>query len=126
MNLKEKLSKITEYYSPKIIGEVNDVFIKLVKIKGNKVPWHIHRNEDELFYILSGSLLFEVENQEPFTIKEGDLFIVKQGINHRVSSKKECHIMLIENKTTLHTGETVNEITKSIKSQKYISLKDTR
>ena len=126
MNLKEKLSKITEYYSPKIIGEVNDVFIKLVKIKGNKVPWHIHRNEDELFYILSGSLLFEVENQEPFTIKEGGLFIVKQSINHRVSSKKECHIMLIENKTTLHTGETVNEITKSIKSQKYISLKDTR
>ena len=126
MNLKEKLSEITEYYSPRIIGEVNDVFIKLVKIKGNKVPWHIHKNEDELFYILSGSLLFEVENQEPFTIKQGELFIVKKGINHRVSSKEECHIMLIENKTTLHTGETVNEITKSIKSQKHISSKDTR
>ena len=120
MNLNEKLSEITEYYSPRIIGEVNDVFIKLVKIKGNKVPWHIHKNEDELFYILSGSLLFEVENQEPFTIKESELFIVKQGINHRVSSKEECHVMLIENKTTLHTGETVNEITKSIKRQKHI------
>jgi len=126
MNLNEKLSEITEYYSPRIIGEVNDVFIKLVKIKGNKVPWHIHKNEDELFYILSGSLLFEVENQEPFTIKESELFIVKQGINHRVSSKEECHVMLIENKTTLHTGEAVNEITKSIKSQKHIDSKNTR
>jgi quercetin dioxygenase-like cupin family protein len=118
MNLKEKLSKITEYYAPKIIGEVNDVFIKLVKIKGNKVPLHIHKNEDELFYILSGSLIFEVENHEPFTMNYGDLFIVKRGIKHRISSKEECHIMLIENKTALHTGEVVNEITKSIKEQR--------
>jgi mannose-6-phosphate isomerase-like protein (cupin superfamily) len=55
MNLKEKLSEITEYYAPKIVGEVNDVFIKLVKVNGNKVPWHTHDNEDELFYIISGS-----------------------------------------------------------------------
>ncbi|MFK5983673.1 MAG: cupin domain-containing protein [Flavobacteriaceae bacterium] len=118
MNLKEKLSEITEYYSPKIIGEVNDVFIKLVKIKGNKVPWHNHKNEDELFHILSGSLLLEVENGEPFTMNNGDIFIVKRGINHRISSKEECHIMLVENKTALHTGEIINEITKSIKKQR--------
>jgi quercetin dioxygenase-like cupin family protein len=118
MNLKEKLSEITEYYAPKIVGEVNDVFIKLVKINGNKVPWHIHENEDELFYVLSGSLLFEVENREPFTMNNGDLFIVKRGLNHRISSKGECHIMLVENKTTLHTGGTVNQITKSIKEQR--------
>ena len=124
MNLKEKLSEITEYYSPKIIGEVNDVFIKLVKIKGNKVPWHNHENEDELFHIISGSLLLEVENHEPFKMNYGDLFIVKRGINHRISSKGECHIMLIENKTTLHTGGTVNEITKSIKEQRISSMKD--
>jgi len=117
MDLKEKLSEITEYFSPKIIGEVNDVFIKLVKIKGNKVPWHNHKNEDELFQVLSGSLLFEVENQEPFTMKKGDVFIVKRGVNHRVSSKEECHIMLVENKTTLHTGEKINKITKSIREQ---------
>jgi len=118
MNLKEKLSEITEYFSPKIIGEVNDVFIKLVKIKGNKVPWHNHKNEDELFQILSGSLLFEIENRESFTMNKGDIFIVKRGINHRISSKEECHIMLVENKTALHTGEIVNEITKSIKKQR--------
>jgi len=124
MNLKEKLSEITEYYAPKIIGEVNDVFIKLVKINSNKVPWHIHENEDELFYVLSGGLLFEVENREPFKMNYGDLFIVKRGINHRISSKGECHIMLVENKTTLHTGGTVNEITKSIKEQRISSIKD--
>lgn len=118
MNLKEKLSEITDYFSPKILGEVNDVFIKLVKIKGDKVPWHNHKNDDELFHVLSGSLLFEVENQEAFTMNSGDIFIVKRGLNHRVSSKEECHIMLVENKTTLHTGEIVNEITKSIKAQR--------
>ena len=118
MNLKEELSEITEYFSPKIIGEVNDVFIKLVKIKGDKVPWHHHKNEDELFHILSGSLLFEVENRESFRMNSGDMFIVKRGINHRISSKEECHIMLVENKTTQHTGEIVDEITKSIKEQR--------
>ena len=123
MNLKEKLSGITKYYSPKVIGEVNDVFIKLVKIKGDKVPWHNHKYEDELFYILSGSLLFEVDNQEPFTMNKGDVFIVKRGINHRISSSDECHIMLIENKTTLHTGDIVNEITKSIQKQKALQTK---
>ena len=123
MNLKEKLSGITKYYSPKVIGEVNDVFIKLVKIKGDKVPWHNHKYEDELFYILSGSLLFEVDNQEPFTMNKGDIFIVKRGINHRISSSDECHIMLIENKTTLHTGDIVNEITKSIQKQKALQTK---
>lgn len=122
MNLKEQLSEITEYFSPIIIGEVNDVFIKLVKIKGNKVPWHNHKNEDELFQVLSGSLLFEVENQESFTMNSGDMFIVKRGINHRVSSKEECHIMLIENKTTQHTGEKINEITKSIRKQMIIKI----
>jgi len=117
LNLKEKLSEISTYFSPRIIGEVNDVFIKLVKIKGNKVPWHNHKNEDELFYILKGNLLFEIENQEPFSMNIGDIFIVKKGINHRISSKVECHILLIENKTTLHTGDKAHEITKSIKEQ---------
>jgi quercetin dioxygenase-like cupin family protein len=117
MNINDQLNTIKDYYSPKIIGEVNDVYIKLVKVKGNKVPWHNHKDEDELFYVLKGKLLFEIENQEPFTMQEGDLFIVKKGINHKVSSKKECHLMLIENKSALHTGNVIHEITKSIKNQ---------
>ena len=117
MNVTLELEKITEYFSPKIIDSVNDVYIKLAKINGNKVPWHQHENEDELFYILEGSLLMEVENEQPFTMKKGDIYTVKKGIKHRVSSSEECSIMLIENKTTLHTGKTKSEITKSIKKQ---------
>ena len=105
------------YFSPKVIGEVNDVFVKVAKINGEKVPWHNHENEDELFYIVEGSLLFEVENEPSFTMNQGDLFVVKKGINHRVSSKEDCLIMLIENKTTSHTGDVKSEISKSIEQQ---------
>ena len=76
-----------------------------------------HENEDELFYILEGSLLFEVEGKENFILNQGDFYIVKQGIKHRVSSKEECKIMLIEPKTTAHTGSVKSEITKSISDQ---------
>lgn len=119
MNLKEKLKDVKEYFSPKIIGEVNDVYLKVAKIKGDKVPWHSHKDEDELFYIVKGSLLFELEGEDSFIMNEGDVFIVKKGISHRVSSEEECHIMLIENKTTAHTGDVKSEITKSIDDQQF-------
>ncbi|MCK5539192.1 MAG: cupin domain-containing protein [Bacteroidales bacterium] len=117
MNIKDKFKDIKEYFSPKIIGEINDTYLKLAIIKGDKIPWHNHKNEDELFYIVEGSLLFEIEGQENFTMKTGDVFIVKKGIMHRVSSNEECKIMLIEKKTTEHTGDIKSEITKSIKQQ---------
>ena len=117
MNIKDYLGEVEGYFSPKVIGEVNDVYVKVAKIKGDECPWHNHQNEDELFYILEGNLLFEVENEESFKMKKGDLFIVKKGINHRVSADEECSILLIENKTTAHTGEVEAEITKSIDQQ---------
>jgi len=117
INVKEHLKKMNTYFSPEIIGEVNDVYVKVAKIKGNKIPWHNHKNEDELFYIIEGNLLFEIEGKDSFVMKEGDLFVVKKGINHRVSSTEECKIMLIENKTTAHTGEVQTEITKDIDEQ---------
>ena len=117
MNIPEKFKEIKEYFSPKIVGEVNDVFVKIAKIKGEDIPWHNHKNEDELFYILEGNLLFEIDGEEPFTLKEGDMFVVKKGINHRVSSSEECKIMLIENKTTEHTGDVKSKITKTINQQ---------
>ena len=118
INIHSVMDHISNYYSPKIIGEVNDVYVKIVKILGGKVPWHQHSDEDELFYILEGSLIMEIENEEPFEMQKGDLYIVKKGVSHKVSSKYECYIMLIENKTTLHTGEVNSEITKSIEAQK--------
>ena len=117
MNVKSKFDSVNEYFSPKVIGEVNDVYVKIAKIKGDDIPWHNHKNEDELFYIVEGNLLFEIENQDSFTMKEGDLFIIKKGINHKVSAKEECKIMLIENKTTAHTGDVDSAITKTIEDQ---------
>lgn len=117
MNILEKFKSIDEYFSPKVVGEVNDVYVKIAKIKGNEIPWHNHKNEDELFYVMEGNLLFEIEDDEPFTMTAGDMFIVTKGINHRVSSKEECKIMLIENKTTAHTGDVKAAITKSIDEQ---------
>ena len=97
LSLKDEFERIGDYFSPKIVGEVNDVYVKLSKIKGEKVPWHSHENEDELFYIVKGELLFEIENKSSFVMKEGDMFIVPKGVTHRVSSVEECCILLIEN-----------------------------
>lgn len=119
MNLKNEFLKVDKYFSPRIIGEVNDQFIKAAKIKGQEIPWHNHESEDELFYIVEGSLLMEIENQENFVMQKGDFYVVKKGINHRVSSREECLIMLIESKTTEHTGKVKSQITKSIDEQKY-------
>lgn len=117
MNIHKYLSEVSEYFSPKVIGQVNDVFVKVARINGEKVPWHNHKNEDEAFFIIKGELIFEEEGKESFLMKEGDFYIVKKGINHRVSSKKECQIMLIEKKTTAHTGTVESEITKSVEDQ---------
>lgn len=119
MNLKEKFSNVDQYFSPKIIDEVNDQYIKVAKIKGQEIPWHNHENEDELFYIVDGELLMEIENEPSFIMKKGELFVVKKGINHKVSSAEECLIMLIESKTTEHTGKVKSHITKSIEEQTY-------
>lgn len=118
MKLVKHFEDIKDYYSPKIIGEVNDMYVKVAIAKGDEIPWHNHKNEDELFYIVDGSLLFEMEDKKPFTMKTGDLFIVKRGINHRISAAEECKIMLIENKTTAHTGDVQTAVTKTIEQQK--------
>ena len=119
MNLKEQLEDVKDYFTPKIVTEVNDQYVKLAKIKGQEVPWHNHENEDELFYIIEGELLMEVENEINRTMKTGDMLVVPKGINHRVSSIDECSIMLIETKTTKHTGGVKSSITKSIQEQSY-------
>jgi quercetin dioxygenase-like cupin family protein len=117
IKILERAIALTEYFSPKVIGEVNDVYVKIAKIKGEEIPWHNHAGEDELFYIIEGSLLFEVEGEEPFTMETGDLYIVKRGVNHRVSSTEECSILLVENKSTAHLGNTESEITRSVEEQ---------
>lgn len=119
MNLIEQLKDVKDYFTPKIVTEVNDQYVKVAKIKGEEVPWHNHENEDELFFVIEGELLMEIENETKVNMKTGDMFVVPKGINHRVSSIDECSIMLIESKTTKHTGEVESTITKSIQEQSY-------
>ncbi len=119
MNLTEHFKNVKNYFAPKIVAEVNDQYVKIAKIKGQDIPWHNHENEDELFYIIEGTLLMEIENEADIIMKKGDMFVVPKGINHRVSSIDECQIMLIETKTTKHTGEVKSSITKSIQEQSY-------
>jgi mannose-6-phosphate isomerase-like protein (cupin superfamily) len=114
---RQRAAALQEYFSPRVIGEVNDVYVKVAKIKGDAIPSHNHPQEDELFFILAGELLFEVEGQKPFTMKKGDLYIVQRGVNHRVTSTGECLILLVEHKTTAHLGETEAEITRSVAQQ---------
>ncbi|GFD76693.1 hypothetical protein KUL113_61130 [Tenacibaculum sp. KUL113] len=119
INILQEAEKLKKYFSPKIISEVNNEYVKLAKIKGEDIPWHNHENEDELFYIINGNLLMEIENQPSFTMKTGDLYVVPKGVNHRVSSSEDCLVMLIETKSTKHTGDVITPITKSIDNQKY-------
>jgi len=119
MNLIDQFKEVSNYFSPKIVAEVNDQYVKIAKIKGQEVPWHNHEFEDELFYIIEGTLLMEIENKPNTTMICGDMFVVPKGINHRVSSIDECLIMLIETKTAKHTGEVKSSITKSIEEQTY-------
>ena len=116
-SVRERAAALTEYFSPKVIGEVNDAYAKVAKIKGQEIPWHNHAGEDELFFVIEGKLLFEVEGEEPFTMEKGDLFIVGRGVNHRVSSEDDCLLLLIENKTTAHLGDTGSALAKSVEEQ---------
>jgi quercetin dioxygenase-like cupin family protein len=117
IDLAARTAALTELHSPKVIGEVNDVYVKIAKIKGNEIPWHSHPQEDELFYIIDGNLRFEIEGETPFTMTKGELFIVERGVRHRVSSTDECAVLLVENKSTAHLGDTASKIARSIDEQ---------
>lgn len=109
INLAEKLVLFREYWSPKIVGEVNDSYVKLVKFKGEFV-WHHHEREDELFLILKGRLLMKFRGHEVW-INEGEFIIVPRGVEHMPVAAEEVHVMLLEPKTTLNTGNVENERT---------------
>ena len=109
VNLAEKLSLFKEYWSPKIVGELNGQMVKLVKFKGPFV-WHHHDHEDELFYVVKGNFDMEFEN-ETVTINKGEFIVVPRGVEHRPNAKEECEVMLFEPASTLNTGNVENERT---------------
>ena len=106
---------LTELWSPRVIGEVDDAYIKVAKVHGS-LTWHAHDDEDELFYILKGRLRIEMEAGD-VELGEGEMFVVPKGVRHNPVADEECHLMLIERKTTLHTGSTVTEKTRSLADQ---------
>jgi mannose-6-phosphate isomerase-like protein (cupin superfamily) len=109
VNLAKKLSQFHEHYSPKIVGEVNDALVKLVKAKGEFL-WHHHDNEDELFLVIKGRLRMRFRERDVW-VEPGEFIIVPRGVEHMPVAEEEVHIMLFEPKSTLNTGNVQNERT---------------
>jgi mannose-6-phosphate isomerase-like protein (cupin superfamily) len=102
INLTEKFDLFDEHWSPKIVGELNDSHVKLVKVKGEFV-WHHHENEDELFLVLKGTLTIKLRDRA-LTIHEGEFVIIPRGVEHMPVAEEEVHILLLEPKSTRNTG----------------------
>jgi mannose-6-phosphate isomerase-like protein (cupin superfamily) len=107
---------LTDYWSPKIVAQVNDQFVKVAKLLGEFV-WHRHELEDELFLVLRGTLKIQYENNRTVNLKAGSLHVVPRGVLHSPVAEEECWIALIETVTTKHTGELNTPLTKSIADQ---------
>ncbi len=113
VNLAQKFSLFTEHYQPKIIGEINDTYVKVVKLQGEFL-WHHHDIEDELFFVVKGSLRMKVREdgvERDIVVGPGEFIIIPHGVEHLPSADEETHIVLLEPKTTLNTGNVENERT---------------
>jgi mannose-6-phosphate isomerase-like protein (cupin superfamily) len=111
VNLKQKLALFSDYWNPRIVGELNGQHVKLVKFKGEFV-WHHHDNEDEMFLILKGRLLMKFRDKDVW-LEEGEMIIVPAKVEHMPVAPEEVHIMLFEPATTLNTGNVIGEKTKT-------------
>jgi mannose-6-phosphate isomerase-like protein (cupin superfamily) len=112
---KAVAATLTELWSPRVVGEIDDAYVKVAKVHGS-LAWHSHENEDELFLILKGHLRIEMEG-ETVELNEGEMFVVPKGVRHNPVAEEECHILLIEKKTTQHTGDVKTEKTRSLAEQ---------
>jgi mannose-6-phosphate isomerase-like protein (cupin superfamily) len=112
---KAAAAALVEYWSPRVIGELDESYLKVAKLLGT-FGWHSHDEEDELFLVLGGHLRIEME-AGAVELAEGELFVVPKGVRHNPVAEAECLILLIERKSTLHTGNEVTERTRSIAQQ---------
>ena len=112
VNLAEKLALIREYWSPKAVGQINDVHVRLVKLKGEFV-WHAHEAEDELFLVLAGTLRMQFRDRE-LVVREGEFLVVPHGTEHRPVADDEVHVLLLEPKSTVNTGTAGGEHTREV------------
>lgn len=109
VNINQKFILIKDYWSPRIAGEVNDSYVKLAKLKGEFV-WHHHEHEDELFLVVWGRLQIKLRDGDVW-LEEGEFVIIPRGVEHCPVAEEEVHVLLLEPKSTLNTGNVQNERT---------------
>ncbi len=109
VNLAQKFALFNEHWSPRIVGEVQDMHVKLVKLKGEFV-WHLHEHEDEMFFVVRGPLLIKFRDRDVW-LDEGEFLIIPRGIEHLPVAEEEVQVMLFEPKGTLNTGNVQGERT---------------
>jgi len=114
VNLAQKLSLFDDHWGPRIVGELNGQYVKLVKFQG-PFTWHHHENEDELFLVVKGSFRMEYRDsqsqEQSLAIVEGEMVVVPRGVEHRPVADEEAHVLLFEPVSTLNTGNVENELT---------------
>jgi mannose-6-phosphate isomerase-like protein (cupin superfamily) len=108
-------ASLVELWSPRVVAEVDDAYVKVAKVQGS-LAWHSHDDEDELFLVLAGHLRIEMEGSS-VELDEGELFVVPKGVRHNPVAENACHLLLIERKSTLHTGTTVTDKTRTVADQ---------
>jgi quercetin dioxygenase-like cupin family protein len=116
INLIAAFDRVTDTWSPKVIGQVNNQYIKLAKVKG-ELAWHKHDEEDEFFQVIKGRLVLQFEEGREVILNPGEIYIVPKGVMHNPVAEEECWFMLIETVTTKHTGDLVMERTRSVADQ---------
>ncbi len=115
-SLLSQFDRVTDLWSPKVVARVNDAYVKVAKVKGEFV-WHKHDGEDELFFIIKGSLRIQMQVGGEVTVREGELFVVPKDTMHNPVADEECWLMLIEPVSTKHTGDVETDRTRSIDEQ---------
>jgi mannose-6-phosphate isomerase-like protein (cupin superfamily) len=115
MNLEQQFADLHELWSPRVIGRVNDQYVKVAKLKG-EFTWHRHDNEDEMFLVVKGRLKIQFEDGS-IELGPGEFHIVPKGVLHNPVADEECWVMLIETVTTKHTGDVVSPLTRTIEQQ---------
>ena len=109
INFKNKYSKFTKHWSPRIIAEMNDYQFKLAKIKG-EIVWHDHKNTDETFIVLEGEMILKLRDGD-VKLTEGEMFVVPKGVEHKPCAENECKILVVEPRGVINTGDAGGELT---------------
>jgi mannose-6-phosphate isomerase-like protein (cupin superfamily) len=109
VNLARKFDLLKQHWSPKIVGELNESYVKIAKLKGEFI-WHHHESEDELFLVIKGNLLIKLGDRE-ISLSEGEFVIIPKGVEHKPVAIEEVQLMLVEPRTTVNTGNIRNERT---------------